>query len=390
MKNNNKHRIGALFLIIILCMGTLTAAGCGESETSEDSVTVGDEKISIGMCFDSFVIERWEKDRDVFVSTARELGAEVNVQNANGEISKQIDEIEYFIDKGVDAIVIISIDADSLTDVVKKAKNKGIKIIAYDRMINNADVDLYISFDNEMVGMLMAQALADEIASPEALNTLKTAEISRDTEDENVDKEEESEEAGIQDEDVKVCGRVLMLQGSPTDNNVEQVKTGFTSVAEAYGIEIADSMYCDGWRAEDASDYLYANPEILDEVDAIMCGNDNLATAVVRVLSEKRKAGEILVVGQDADLEACQRIVEGTQVMTVYKPVEKLAEAAAEATVNLVKGLQSDTGDTIYDGTYDIPCIVLDPIAVTRSNIDEVIIASGFHLKEEVYMNVIK
>lgn len=352
MKNLKKMgmRISAVLIVFaVLSAGTFTMAGCTTVQPEVKRVEDKKDEIEIGMCFDSFVIERWEKDRDIFVSSARDLGAVVNVQNANGEISKQIEQIEYFIGKGVDAIVIISIDADSLENVVKKARNKGIKVIAYDRMINNSNINLYISFDNEAVGKLMAQSLI--AAGPEN-------------------------------------PRVLMLQGSPTDNNVEQVATGFRGVAEESGMEIVDSMFCDGWRAEDASEYLYDNPELLDEVDGIMCGNDNLATAVVRVLSENRKAGEITVVGQDADLEACQRIVEGTQVMTVYKPVEKLAEAAAKATISLIQGETPDTETTIFDGTYDIPSIVLEPVPVNADNIDDLIIASGFHMREEVYMNV--
>ncbi|MBO7362332.1 MAG: substrate-binding domain-containing protein, partial [Lachnospiraceae bacterium] len=111
------------------------------------------------MSFDSFVIERWQRDRDVFVSTAKELGATVNVQNANGDIEKQKEQIEYFINKGVDVIVIVYIDSESLREQVEKARNAGIKIIAYDRLITDSKVDLYITFDNYMVGQLMAEAV---------------------------------------------------------------------------------------------------------------------------------------------------------------------------------------------------------------------------------------
>lgn len=339
----------SFYRLVILLLAVCLMTGCNDIVPEAGEAEKEDKSIEIGMCFDSFVIERWEKDRDIFVSTARDLGAVVNVQNANGDIQRQIEQIEYFISKNVDAIVIISIDADSLEEVVTRALKQGIKIIAYDRMINNSNVNLYISFDNEAVGQFMAQALIDS----------------------GLDRK-----------------NVMMMQGSPTDNNVEQVWKGFTTVAEANEVNIVDSTYCDGWRAEDASDYLYAHPEILDEVDGIMCGNDNLATAVVRVLSENRKAKEISVVGQDADLEACQRIVEGTQVMTVYKPVEKLAEAAARATVSLVNGGSVETGNTVFDGTYNVPFIELEPIVVNKENIDEVIISSGFHLKEEVYRNL--
>jgi D-xylose transport system substrate-binding protein len=111
---------------------------------------------------------------------------------------------------------------------------------------------------------------------------------------------------------------------------------------------------------------------------------------VVHALAEKRLAGKILVVGQDADLEACQRIVEGTQLMTVYKPIEKLAQQAARSAVTLAAGEEiSDENLSEYDdGTGMIPYLKIDPISVNEGNINDVIIKSGFHLKEDVYLNV--
>ena len=149
-------------------------------------------------------------------------------------------------------------------------------------------------------------------------------------------------------------------------------------------------MNCDGWRAELAADYVYANEETVSQANAIMCGNDNIAGQVIRALSEKRLAGNIPVVGQDADLEACQRIVEGTQTMTVYKPVEKLARRAAECAIMLAGGeeLTGDDVTVINDGSFDISYIGLEPVAVSKDNINEVIINSGFHSKEDVYLNV--
>lgn len=351
----------ALFLAAILSF-----SGCGvTAQETGETVEKAEDKIQIGMCFDSFVIERWQRDRDVFVSTAKEYGAEVNVQNANGDIEEQIKQIEYFIDKKMDAIVIISIDGNRLKDVARKAKSAGIKVISYDRLIKNANTDLYISFDNEAVGTMMAQALVD---------------------------------SGLKN------NRIIMLQGPVTDNNVEMVKTGFMNVLEKNRVEVIDSINAEGWRPEIAGNYIYENSSKVMQADGIMCGNDSLASQAVHALAEKRLAGKIAVVGQDADLEACQRIVEGTQVMTVYKPVEKLAQAAAEYTIHLVKGedLADSTENTegaaetngkitvktINDGTYDIPYAVIEPTRVNKENINEVIIGSGFHLKEDVYLNV--
>ncbi len=342
------RRCGLLCLLIILLGSTVS---CGQNERREaDPSEVEEDKIQIGMSFDSFVIERWIRERDVFVSVAKELGAEVNVQNANGNLEEQRNQIEYFIEKGLDVIVIVCTDSEGLTEQVRKAREKGIKVIAYDRLITGVELDLYVSFDNEMVGKLMAEELI---------------------------------KAGIAEKSV------LMLGGPLTDNNVPLVEGGFRKVMEGNSVTVLDSVHVDSWRAEVAAEYIYNNVEIVDKADAIMCGNDNIATQVASALSVTRLAGDRPVVGQDADLEACQRIVEGTQLMTVYKPVEKLARQAAVCAVKLAKGeaLGEEAG-MIESGSYQVPYVRLEPLAVTKENMNEVIIESGFHRKEDVYRNL--
>lgn len=340
----------ALSACMALCL-LLGVTACGNVQKENQVKEQEEKKIQIGMSFDSFVIERWQRDRDIFVSVAKELGAEVNVQNANGDVEEQKKQIDYFIQKGMDVIVIICIDSDSLKDSVEKAQEAGIRILAYDRLIVDAQVDLYISFDNAMVGTMMAEALIDE---------------------------------GL------AGGKVVMIGGSPTDNNVPMVEGAFREVMNENQVSILDAVHAEGWKAEEAANYIYEHPSVIAETDAIMCGNDDLATQAVRALAEKRKAGDILVVGQDADLAACQRIVEGTQVMTVYKPVEKLAARAAEAAVALARDEEIAGADVkmIENGAFTVPYIGLEPVRVDKSNIDEVIIGSGFHLKEDVYLNV--
>lgn len=334
----------ALFSLMILITGC--AAGEEDRELILDSEP---EALQIGMCFDSFIIERWQRDRDIFVSTAKELGAQVNVQSANGEEEEQIRQVEYFIDKGMDVIVIIGIDTDNLAEVILKAKNAGIKVIAYDRLIHNADVDLYITFDNRKVGTMMGEALAAELSEGD---------------------------------------QVLMLEGSLTDSNVPEVEAGFLEVMEQHNIGIVDQMYADAWRSELAGAYIYENFGKVAQADAIMCGNDNIATAVVQALAEKRIAGKVPICGQDADLEACQRIVEGTQTMTVYKPVEELARQAAEYAVLLGEGKEIEAADTVFDGSFEVPYVKLEPVSVNKDNMDEIIIGGGYHQKEDVYLNV--
>lgn len=337
-------------LAIVLLLVAIVTGGCDK----QSQLPVLEEKeetdnIKIGMTFDSFILERWQRDRDVFVSKSKELGAEVNVQNANGDLKEQISQIEYFIHKKMDVIVVIAIDSKGITDVVNKAKKVGIKIIAYDRLIQNAGVDLYISFDNEKVGTLMATHLRNHLNDQ---------------------------------------GKIIMINGPLADNNVPLVMKGFQNEIEKTNINIIGIEHAFGWHAETAfavtNEYLMVNM-----IDGIMCGNDNLAGQAIKALAERRLAGKICVVGQDADLDACQRIVEGTQDMTVYKPVEKLASLAAEYAVAMVKGNSVKVSETFFDGVYDVPYEKLDPILVTKENIDEVIVGD-YHLEEDVYLNIPK
>ena len=285
-----------ILVIAILLVSVMT--GCSYNSAPKK---VADKKksINIGLCFDSFVIERWLRDRDTFVTTAKELGAKVNVQNANGDVKEQISQIDYLISQNVDVIVIIAVDCEAISDAVKRAKNKGISVISYDRLIKNVDIDLYISFDNETVGRDMGKAMKH--ALPHG-------------------------------------GKIFEINGSSADDNVIRVEKAFKQEISKAGIDIVYSDYCKGWSAKAAGEYVEKALEKYPDVDGIMCGNDDLASEVARVLSENRLSGKVALIGQDADLLACQRIVEGTQKMTEFKKVEELAKTAAYFAVKIAKG----------------------------------------------------
>lgn len=354
-----------ILVIAILLVSVMT--GCSYNSAPKK---VADKKksINIGLCFDSFVIERWLRDRDTFVTTAKELGAKVNVQNANGDVKEQISQIDYLISQNVDVIVIIAVDCEAISDVVKRAKNKGISVISYDRLIKNVDIDLYISFDNETVGRDMGKAMKH--ALPHG-------------------------------------GKIFEINGSSADDNVIRVEKAFKQEISKAGIDIVYSDYCKGWSAKAAGEYVEKALEKYPDVDGIMCGNDDLASEVARVLSENRLSGKVALIGQDADLLACQRIVEGTQKMTEFKKVEELAKTAAYFAVKIAKGEKyykaGDSGQKkendeknsdyiatkkIDNGKSLVPYYSLKPVMVTKNNLDSVIIDSGFHTKEEVYLNV--
>lgn len=336
------------YIILFIAVTAALIGGCGKEENTRQLLKEEETGIQIGMIFDNFVMERWQRDRDVFVSTAKELGAEVNVQNANSSVEEQIHLIEYFIKKKVDVIVIIPIDSKPLLESVKKAQEEGIRVVSYDRLIIGAQPDLYISFDNRKVGTLMGNAISEKLGEND---------------------------------------KILMICGPETDNNAIEVQNGFKEVMDAEKIEILDIYHVDGWKPEYAAMYVRANSDLIRDAKGIMCGNDNVAGQVISALAEQRLAGEIYVTGQDADLAACQRIVEGTQYMTVYKSIEKMAAEAAKVTVDLAEDKEIDYGIFQTEDGKKIRYIRMEPVAVNAENIQEVIIDSGFHLKEDVYLN---
>ena len=309
-----------------------------------------EQEVQIGLSFESFVIERWMRERDVFVSAAKELGADVNVQNANGDVEEQISQIEYFIKKQVDVIVVVAGDCEALSDVMIKAREAGIKTVSYDRLIMNAGCDLYISFDNTEVGRLMAESMLENI--PDG-------------------------------------GDIFLIQGPLTDNNVSLIREGIDETLAGSNLNVVYEANCPGWIAENAYTYTKEGLKLDRNAKGIICGNDDLASQAFRALSEERLAGKVCVTGQDGDLAACQRIVEETQEMTAFKSVEQEASLAAKCAVLLGLGEEiEEVQDTAYDGTYNVPYLELQPIAVTKENMDEVIIKGGFHAKEDVYLNV--
>lgn len=342
----------ALLIVIGVCLDLLW--GGGQRKSSGEEQQKDDGKIQIGITFDSFILERWQRDRDVFVAAAQELGAEVNIQNANGDMQEQADQIDYFIEKQVDVIVLVMVASDESTEGLKaeiaKAQEAGIPVVAYDRLVLDSDVDLYISFDNEEVGRLMAEHMKEHLDGK---------------------------------------GKLLQICGPMADYNVPQVMKGFSEVLDGTGLSIVQTDYADGWIGEKGfavtGEYLDSNTP----PEGIMCGNDNIAGNAIRALSERRLAGSICVVGQDADLDACQRIVEGAQCMTVYKPVEKLARRAAELAVELARRETIKVQETISDGTFDVPYEKLTPVAVTRDNMDE-IITGKYHEESDIYLNIRK
>lgn len=306
--------------------------------------------LKIGLSIDDLRLERWQKDRDIFVNKAESMGAKVFVQSANGDDSAQISQIENMINKNIDVLVIIPHNGEVLSNVISEAKKEGIKVLAYDRLINNANLDFYVSFDNEKVGELQAKSIVA----------------------------------------VKPQGNYFLMGGSPVDNNAKLFRKGQMKVLDpliASGkIKVVGDQWVDSWLAEKAlqimENALTANK---NNVDAVVASNDATAGGAIQALSAQGLSGKVAISGQDADLAAIKRIVNGSQTMTVYKPITKLADKAAEIAVELGKNKKVEANAELNNGLKNVPAYLLDPIAVDKRNINETVIKDGFHTKESIY-----
>ncbi|MDI6475971.1 D-xylose ABC transporter substrate-binding protein [Cronobacter dublinensis] len=305
--------------------------------------------IKIGMAIDDLRLERWQKDRDIFVSKAESLGAKVFVQSANGNEETQMSQIENMINRGVDVLVIIPYNGQVLSNVVAEAKREGIKVLAYDRMINDADIDFYISFDNEKVGEIQAQSLVEKVPQ----------------------------------------GNYFLMGGSPVDNNARLFRDGQMKVLKPFidsgKIKVVGDQWVDGWLPENAlkimENALTANN---NKIDAVVASNDATAGGAIQALSAQGLAGKVAISGQDADLAGIKRIMAGTQTMTVYKPITQLANTAAEVAVELGNDKQPKSDATLNNGLKEVPARLLTPIKVDKSNIESTVIKDGFHKKSDL------
>ncbi|MBT2678746.1 D-xylose ABC transporter substrate-binding protein [Bacillus sp. ISL-35] len=348
-----KGFLSALLVFVLV----LVVSGCGQDAggkgASSDAKDEGNGKLRIGLSVSDLTLERWQHDRDFFVDKAEELGADVLVQSANGDEAKQVSQIQNMISQDIDALVIIAINSDALTTVVDQAKAEGIPVLAYDRLVNGTDIDAYVSFDNVRVGEMQAEYLVEKVPT----------------------------------------GKYFLMGGSPTDNNAKMFREGQMNIIQPLvdkgDIEVVGDQWAKGWDANEAlkimENALTANK---NDIDVVVASNDSTAGGAIQALEAQGLAGKVAISGQDADLAGVQRIAEGLQTMTVYKPIKAIAEKSAEVAVQLAKGEKPEADSTVNNGKLDVPFIKLDPIKVGKENIVDTVIKDGFHSYDDVYKNV--
>ena len=349
---------GFLFAILLVMSMVLVACGQDAGDSSKDtgkansSDSAGD-KLKIGLSVSDLTLERWQHDRDFFVAKAEEMGAEVVVQSANGDEAKQLSQIQNMLSQDLDALVIIAINSDSLSTVVEQANAEDVPVLAYDRLINGADISAYVSFDNVRVGEMQAEYLVN----------------------------------------LKPGGNYFLMGGSPTDNNAKMFREGQMNIIQPLvdkgDITIVGDQWAKDWDANEAlkimENALTANK---NNIDVVVASNDNTAGGAIQALEAQGLAGKVLISGQDADLAGVQRIAEGIQTMTVYKPIKAIAEKSAEVAVQLAKGEEISATDSVNNGQMDVPFIKLDPISVGKDELMTTVIEDEFHSYDDVYKNV--
>lgn len=324
--------------------------------SSQGPKAQGEKPITIGFSMDTLKEERWQRDRDMFVARCEELGARVLVQAANGDDALQNAQAENLLTQGVDVLLVAPHNAKTAAVIVESAHKMGVPVIAYDRLIRDADVDLYVSFDAVRVGEMQAEYLVKR----------------------------------------KPKGNYVLIGGAPTDNNALLFREGQMNVLKPLidrgDIKIVSDQWAKDWQASEALKIMEnALTRSNNQVDAVVVSNDGTAGGAVQALAEQKLTGKVLVSGQDADLAACQRIAAGSQSMTVYKPIKKLALKAAEMALLLAK--KQPIGEStrpVPNGLKDVPSLLIEPLQVDKNNLVQTVIADGYQKLEEVYKDLPK
>jgi D-xylose transport system substrate-binding protein len=307
--------------------------------------------VLVGLSLDTLKEARWQADKDLFVAAAGKLGAEALVQSANSDDTRQMQDIEALISRGVRALVVVAHDSKTMARAVEVAHKSKIPVIAYDRMIRDADVDVYVSFDNMKVGEQQAQYLVDHLPARK--------------------------------------GKIIRIHGAPTDDNAKILKEGQDKILKPYldrgDIQVVHEDWAEEWKPENGKKIVNAAiTRVGRGFDGVLCANDGTAGGAIQALTEEGIAGKVVVTGQDAELPALQRIMAGTQTMTIYKPIKDLAVVAATTAVKLAKRDVVIAKTIVPNGKIDVPAILSPTVAVDKSNVAETVVKDGFHTKEEI------
>lgn len=334
----------------------LCGAACESSDDGADSSRSSD-KARIALLLPESQATRYEQfDKPLFEAKVKALCArcEVAYSNANQQTGTQQQQAEAALDAGAKVLVLDPVDGRAAAGVVGTAKAKNVPVISYDRLVTGAEVDYYISFDNEKVGALQATALVDKLRA-----------------------------SG------RTSGNIVMINGSPTDNNAKLFNRGAHSVLNASGFKLVPTpdFFTQEWKPENAQTFMDGQLAKLGKTGfvGVYAANDGTAGGAIAAM----KAADVdplpPVTGQDAELAAIQRILQGDQFMTVYKAIKPEAEKAAEIAVALAQGKSvTGTNAKVDNGVRQVPSVLLTPVVVTRDNIERTVVADNFYTTAQI------
>jgi D-xylose transport system substrate-binding protein len=354
-------RLGMLAVLCVLAAGILLAA-CGDDDDGGGGGGGGGGDGGGGGTIAWLLPEsktaRYEsQDNPNFQRKVKELcpDCEVNYSNASQDPAKQQQQAEAAITQGADVMVLDPVDAAAAAAIVTRAKQSDIPVISYDRLLTDSDIDYYISFDNVRVGRLQAESLVSKL-----------------------------------EEDGNGDGTIVMINGSPTDNNAKLFKQGAMSVFDQSDLKIGRDFDTPDWSPDEAQQEMEQSITSLgnDGFVGVYAANDGTAGgAIAAMKSAGVDPSTRPTTGQDAELAAIQRILVDEQYMTVYKAIKPEAEAAAQLAVALVQGKQPPSGlvnDEVDNGMKQVPSVLLKPVAVTKDNIQDTIVKDGFWTPQQI------
>jgi D-xylose transport system substrate-binding protein len=308
------------------------------------SVLNAQDSLKIGFSLGDFSADRWSQEPGYFNAAAKDLGAKVMFEYAYGDAAKQLSQAANLISSGIKVLVIFPTNASGWEGIVETAHKAGVKVIAYDRMLNNADADYYISFFNDEIGRQQAKYAVER----------------------------------------RPKGNYILLEGPTSDINSIFVLNGQKEILKPYidrgDIKILFEKHLPTWNSIDAyneiQSFLDKNKE---RVDAILAANDDLAGGSITALDMSLGTYDILITGQDASLGGCQNILNGKQSMTTYGSIRNLAAETAQTCVKLARGEKiTSVNSSISNGKKEIPAILLKTVAVDKNNMKQTVINDGY------------
>ncbi|WP_315115759.1 substrate-binding domain-containing protein [Clostridium intestinale] len=307
------------------------------------------ENIVIGVSLPNQRIPRWIRDKEAFKYYADQKGVTLKLEDADYDPLLQTKQVEDLISQNVDVLIIAPLDSLAFASLVKKAKEAGIKVISYDGLLQNSNSDLYISYNGTQVGELQGKYLVQNVPK----------------------------------------GNYIILSGDPYDNTSKLYKDGsmlyIIPLVATGSIKIVSSVSIPNWNPVESYNVIKTILSKNNNVNAILSPTDAISGGAIKALEEAGLAGKVAITGQDASPAAIKRIIAGTQSMTVLKDSRELTKVAVNASIKLVNGESLDTNVIINNGFKDLPAIILPPTLVTRYNIPETIINTGYLSPSDIY-----